>query len=390
MDNFIFAPQKRIDDGALIALYEGNGLFAKIIDTPAEEATRRSPTLRGNKCTAAFVADELGRLEWDEQALTAVRWARLFGGAIAVMLVDDGGRLEDPLRVEHVKSVADLRIFSRSQIETELVDDQPEYFHIASMYGGFTAHASRRLTFRNDRAPELSENTVFHLWGIPEFYRVNEAVQRAALASSQTVKMLDLCGQAVYKAHGISAALATEDGEQQIMRRLQVLDMARRMLNTVVIDAEGESYDFLALELAGRGEIAEIALRYLAAVSRIPPEILYNYRSPHWWRKSSPAATENNYNAVEGIQHRMLRGNVQRLVSLILRAGKAAGEIPQIPTVNIAFPPLWSESAVEKATAAQSRAAAQLDRAKAIQTYMETGAVGRQDVRPLLKKLKNS
>lgn len=86
----------------------------------------------------------------------------------------------------------------------------------------------------------------------------------------------------------------------------------------------------------------------------------------------------------------MLRGNVQRLVSLILRAGKAAGEIPQIPTVNIAFPPLWSESAVEKATAAQSRAAAQLDRAKAIQTYMETGAVGRQDVRPLLKKLKNS
>ena len=286
MDNFIFAPQKRIDDGDLIALYEGNGLFAKIIDTPAEEATRRSPTLRGNKCTAAFVADELGRLEWDEQALTAVRWARLFGGAIAVMLVDDGGRLEDPLRVEHVKSVADLRIFSRSQIETELVDDQPEYFHIASMYGGFTAHASRCLTFRNDRAPELSENTVFHLWGIPEFYRVNEAVQRAALASSQTVKMLDLCGQAVYKAHGISAALATEDGEQQIMRRLQVLDMARRMLNTVVIDAEGESYDFLALELAGRGEIAEIALRYLAAVSRIPPEILYNYRSPHWWRRS--------------------------------------------------------------------------------------------------------
>lgn len=169
MDNFIFAPQKRIDDGDLIALYEGNGLFAKIIDTPAEEATRRSPTLRGNKCTAAFVADELGRLEWDEQALTAVRWARLFGGAIAVMLVDDGGRLEDPLRVEHVKSVADLRIFSRSQIETELVDDQPEYFHIASMYGGFTAHASRCLTFRNDRAPELSENTVFHLWGILSF-----------------------------------------------------------------------------------------------------------------------------------------------------------------------------------------------------------------------------
>ena len=86
----------------------------------------------------------------------------------------------------------------------------------------------------------------------------------------------------------------------------------------------------------------------------------------------------------------MLHDNAQRLISLILRAGAAAGKLRQIPPPVIDFPPLWSESASEKATAALSRATAQLTRAKTIQTYMEAGAVGRQDVRPLLRRLKKS
>ena len=86
----------------------------------------------------------------------------------------------------------------------------------------------------------------------------------------------------------------------------------------------------------------------------------------------------------------MLKANAERLAAVILRAGSAAGELRQIPPPVIDFPPLWLESASEKATAALSRATTQLTRAKTIQTYMEAGAVGRQDVRPLLKRLRES
>ena len=57
---------------------------------------------------------------------------------------------------------------------------------------------------------------------------------------------------------------------------------------------------------------------------------------------------------------------------------------------GIDFPPLWLERATERAAAAQCRATAQLTRAQTIQTYMTAGAVGRQDVRPLLRRLKKS
>lgn len=390
MDEYTFCPPVRLSDDTLTALYEGNGLFAKIIDTPAEEATRRPPVLRSDRDAAEVVRARLDCLAWEEQALTAVRWARLFGGSIAVMLVDDGGRLEDPLQEERVRSVDDLRVYARSQVSVDLSQAQPEYFHVSSRYGDFTVHESRCLLFRNDPMPELSESPLFQFWGVPEAYRISAAVERAALASEQAVRMLDASIQAVYRLKGASAILATDEGEQHVVQRLQVIDAARSAWNTILLDAGSEDYSFITAGLEGKGEVAEIALRYIAAVSRIPPEILYGYHSPRWWRKSSPVAQESFYNYIESIQCRMLHDNARRLISLILRAGAAAGKLRQVLPPVIDFPPLWSESASEKATAALSRATAQLSRAKTIQTYMEAGAVGRQDVRPLLKRLKMS
>ena len=266
-----------LSDDTLTALYEGNGLFAKIIDTPAEEATRQLPVLRGDKDAAEIVREGLDCLAWEEQALTAVRWARLFGGSIAVMLVDDGGRLEDPLRMERVRSVDDLRVYPRSQVSVDLTQAQPEYFHVSSRYGDFTVHESRCLLFRNDPMPELTESPLFQFWGVPEAYRISAAVDRAALASEQAVRMLDASIQAVYRLKGASAILATDEGEQRVVQRLQVIDAARNAWNIILLDADSEDYSFIAAGFDGKGEVAELALRYLAAVSCIPPEILYGY-----------------------------------------------------------------------------------------------------------------
>ena len=66
----------------LTGLYEGNGLFAKIIDAPAEEALKHGFDLGLNSEELdAFVEDALDALEWEEKAATAIKWARLYGGA---------------------------------------------------------------------------------------------------------------------------------------------------------------------------------------------------------------------------------------------------------------------------------------------------------------------
>ena len=85
-------------DGFLCQLYEENGLFARIIDAPAEEAVEHGFHLKGIPRHIENVAAEtLDKLGWGETAATAIKWARLFGGAVVVILADDGPDLAAPL-----------------------------------------------------------------------------------------------------------------------------------------------------------------------------------------------------------------------------------------------------------------------------------------------------
>ena len=97
-ESYGFEREPIIPDMQLTSLYEGNGLFTKIIDAPAEEALKHGFDLNlKNDELDAFVEEALDDLEWEEKAATAIKWARLYGGAIIVMLIDDGRGLEEPV-----------------------------------------------------------------------------------------------------------------------------------------------------------------------------------------------------------------------------------------------------------------------------------------------------
>ena len=66
-----------------------------------------------------FVEKELDRLDWEEIAATAIKWSRLYGGALIVMIVDDGRYLEDPLDWEEVKELEELMLYERAIVEPE-------------------------------------------------------------------------------------------------------------------------------------------------------------------------------------------------------------------------------------------------------------------------------
>ena len=104
-----------IPDYDLAEKYQYNGLFSKIIDRPAEEALKHGMEYNVSDADLReFLDDALDRLDWEEKAVTAIRWARLFGGAIIVMLLDDGGGLEEPVNWADVHSVEELRVYERA------------------------------------------------------------------------------------------------------------------------------------------------------------------------------------------------------------------------------------------------------------------------------------
>lgn len=401
-EGYRFRAEPVVPDELLTMYYEGNGLFAKIIDTPAEEAIKHGFTLESTKDQKIedFYTEALDELDWEETAMTAIRWARLFGGSVAVMMINDGRGIDEPLDWRNIRSIDDIRVYDRSVIQPDYQSmfsydprdpfrtrgsrlGMPEFYHVTSRTGTFTVHDSRCLVFQNGILPENTTNSIYQLWGIPEYVRINRAIRDAEVAHGSATKLLDRSVQAVYKMKDLAAELATEEGEDRVLRRLQTIDMARGLLNSITIDSEGEDYDFRQFQFSGVSDVIDSTCNFLSALTSIPQTILFG-RSPAGMNATGDADLENWYNYLERIQKRMVKKNLRYLLSVIFQAGVRTGEVDEVPKIKVEFNPLWSLSDTEQADLDQKRAQTQFTRAQTAQLYIDKQVIDPSEVRAKL------
>lgn len=397
-----FEREPIIPDMQLTGLYEGNGLFSKIIDTPAEEALKHGFDLNlKNDEVNAFVEEALDELEWEEKAATAIKWARLYGGALIVMLINDGGGLEQPVNWQNVKSIDELRVYERAIVQPDYSSlyrqdyggkgegnrvskfGQPEFYYVSSVYGSFRVHESRCLVFRNGVLPERTSNSIYRFWGMPEYVRIRRALRETVTAHTDSVKLLERSVQAIYSMKGLATLLTTDDGENQVLKRLNVIDTARGILNSLVIDADGENYDFKTFQFSGVKDVIDATCNMLSALTNIPQTILFG-RSPAGMNATGTSDFESYYNFVEKIQRLMLKRNLRTLLDVIFRAGIASGSVEEEPDYKLEFNPLWSLSDTEQATVDQTKAQTAQIKAQTAQVYVDMQALDPTEVRKRL------
>lgn len=397
-----FERETVIPDMQLTGLYEGNGLFSKIIDTPAEEALKHGfdLNLKSDEVNA-FVEDALDDLEWEEKAATAIKWARLYGGALIVMLIDDGRGLEEPVDWEHIRSIDELRVYERSIVQPDYASlyqqdyggkgvgnrvskfGQPEYYYVSSIYGSFKVHESRCLVFRNGVLPEQTSNATYLFWGMPEYVRIRRALRETVTAHTDSVKLLERSVQAIYSMKGLASLLTTDDGENQVLKRLQLVDTSRGLLNSIAIDSEGEQYDFKTFQFSGVKDVIDATCNMLSALTNIPQTILFG-RSPAGMNATGDSDFESYYNFVEKIQRLMLKRNLRTLLDVVFRAGIASGDVTEEPDYKLEFKPLWSLSDTEQAAVDQTKAQTEQIKAQTAQLYVDMQAVDPSEVRSRL------
>ena len=386
-------------DMELIRLYEGNGLFSKIIDRPAEEAVKHGLDIDyGDEKIAEYVEERLDELDFEDKFATAEKWARLYGGALIVMLCDDGGSLEEPLDYDKVRTIEELRVFERAIVQedyqglyqsrmifsnSDLPIGQPEFYHVNSIYGSFTVHYTRCLIFRNGRLPEQTTNSIYRHWGMPEHVKIKQALRECMTSHSNGTKLLERSVQAIYKMKNLATLLSSDEGEGKVLQRLQVIDMARGILNSMAIDAEGEDYDFKTLQMAGVKDVVDTTCNMLSAVTNIPQTILFG-RSPAGMNSTGDNDLENYYNMVENIQKQNMKANVRTVINLILKQGLYEGDIEEIPKFKVKFTALWSISDSEQADIEQKKAQTEQTKAQIAQTYIDAGVLDASEVRKSL------
>lgn len=393
-----YASDNGILDTQLMTMYETNGLFQKIIDRPAEEAVKHGLDLQLDEELKKDIERKLDYLDWEDKVTEALAWCRLFGGAIIVMLVDDGRGLEEPLDFKAVRKIEELLVFDRSVVQPDYSslyrfvgsDDlrrsnygKPQWFQVNSLCGTFRVHVSRCLVFKNGRLPERTTQSLYQFWGMPEYARIHYEVRQVSTGHGYSIAMLERCVQAVYKLKNLSSMMATVDGEEKVLNRLQVIDLARSILSSLAIDADGEDYSFQNMQLSGVKDILDGACNMLSAVTDIPQTILFG-RSPAGENSTGESDLENYYNMVERIQKRMKR-NVRAILDIIMSEFLYEGKVDEIPDYEVKFASLWSASASEQAEIDSKNATTELTRAQTAQAYIDMQAIDANDVRETLK-----
>ena len=337
-------------------------------------------------------------LEWEERAATAIKWTRLYGGALIVMLIDDGRGLEEPVDWEHIRSIDELRVYERSIVQPDYASlyqqdyggkgvgnrvskfGQPEYYYVSSIYGSFKVHESRCLVFRNGVLPEQTSNATYLFWGMPEYVRIRRALRETVTAHTDSVKLLERSVQAIYSMKGLASLLTTDDGENQVLKRLQLVDTSRGLLNSIAIDSEGEQYDFKTFQFSGVKDVIDATCNMLSALTNIPQTILFG-RSPAGMNATGDSDFESYYNFVEKIQRLMLKRNLRTLLDVVFRAGIASGDVAEEPDYKLEFKPLWSLSDTEQAAVDQTKAQTALVKAQTAQAYVDMQALDPTEVR---------
>lgn len=145
--------------------------------------------------------------------------------------------------------------------------------------------------------------------------RLSGQLRECITSHSNGTKLLERSVQAIYKMKNLANLLSTEDGENKVLQRLQVIDMARGILNSMAIDAEGEDYDFKTLQMSGVKDVIDTTCNMLSAVTNIPQTILFG-RSPAGMNATGDSDLENYYNMVENIQKQNMKANARTVIDL--------------------------------------------------------------------------
>lgn len=350
----------------LETLYYEDDLCAKIVDLPVEAAMRQgwTPELPGADSEAGDVKDRAERimrrareLKADERIIEAARWGRLYGGGAILMAF--GPESGDPSFPRHATvrpRLKALTVFERDELVPQRWYSSamdPEYGHAAtwsifpkalagydSELGG-QVHTSRLLKFEGLPASKL-ERQRQNGWSPSVLTRIIEPVRDFQQNWRSVGLILQQAHQAVYSLKGLTKMIAERGGEVQ--RRMEIINMARSISRAIIVDAEGEKFEYHSANVAGLDALLDKFAVRLSAAAGIPMTKLFG-TSPAGMNATGESDTRNWYDTVQPIREHDIGPQIERLVRVI--AADVGDPTPDEWVVK--WPSLWQMTPNEEA-----------------------------------------
>ena len=359
------------------ALWEGDPEVARLIERPAEDATREGFEIDvpGDEDASRMIADEWRRLGLVEVVQKSLEFRRAYGGGAVLLGVDDGiADWRVPLNDDRARGLKWVRAIEARELTPAYYYGDPlaeKYGEVAiwqytpqgtgtvvpgakmTSTGSVLIHESRLVRFDGVRTSSRAISYgMLPGWGTSILTRCWAAIRDFAAAFDSSGLLVQNFGQDVYKIKGLAQILATDNGSW-FRNRVQGINLARGALGMLLVDSEHEDFVRTTASVTGLDSLLRLHMERVAAAAEMPVTLFWGI-SPGGLNATGESDMRGYYDRTKSSQMRHLVPPLERISGMIARG--LGITVPEGKRIAVTPCPLWQESDGERATARNAQA----------------------------------
>ncbi|MFA5355295.1 MAG: anti-CBASS Acb1 family protein [Candidatus Paceibacterota bacterium] len=345
----------------LEAAYRSSWLVGAAVDSIAEDMTRAGVTFHTQMDPGSVQKMNVALSTFGiwSNICSGIKWARLYGGAVAIILVD-GADYTKPLNIEAIgkDKFKGLVVMDRWMVQPsfgELITDicqdigKPKFYEVlpgVSTFPAMKIHYTRVMRFDGIELPyyqKLFEN----LWGLSVVERIYDRLLAFDSSTTGAAQLLYRAHLRVVQIDGLREALAAGGKtEAAVLKMFQYIRQLQSMEGITLLDGKDQftthQYTF--------GGVSDILIQFgqqISGATGIPLVRLFG-QSPAGLSSTGESDLRNYYDNINRLQENQLRPELDKLFAIIARSKGL-----KMPSdLEFLFNPLWQLSDTEKSTIA--------------------------------------
>lgn len=359
------------------SLYRSSWIVRKIVDVFPSDMVKNwikfNSSLDPEKISK--INSVIRKTKTKEKIKEGLRWARLYGGAAGLILIDGDEDLSEPLDYDTIMldDYKGLLIFDRwngiypdIELEDDISDEEygyPKYYSISLSEANSNlmlsynkqdlvkVHHSRIVRF-NGRDLPLWERQAEMFWGESEIEIVFEELKKRDNTSANIASLIFLANIRVLKMNDLGQLLgaSTQKAQENLYKVLQAQNQLMSNMGIYVMDKDddfgSEQYSF-----GGLNDIYESFMLDIAGACEMPVTKLFG-REPAGFNSTGESDLTQYYDTLEEKQETYLQPIIDKLLPIIFMS--TLGAIPE--DLDWEFNPCMNANSKDLADLAQSMA----------------------------------